>query len=101
MPQQMVRCDETVHVTMQGRSRVVQTALTAEEYEALRRVADSRDVSLKEAAREALVQWVVVEGGGQGSAIFDFEEVVEGGPRTDSSDDDTTLYRRRRKRVSS
>jgi hypothetical protein len=90
-----------MHVIMKGRPRVVQTVLSAEEYQALRRVADSRDVSLKDAAREALVQWAAIEGGAEGSAMFDFEDVVTGGPRTDSSDDDTTLYRRKGRRGSS
>jgi hypothetical protein len=42
----------------QDTSKHVQTELTAEEYEAFREFASERGLSLKEATRTALVEWV-------------------------------------------
>ncbi|HKZ63037.1 MAG TPA: hypothetical protein VJ400_01195 [Thermoplasmata archaeon] len=81
--------------------RILQTDLSQPEYEALARVAQGRGVTLKEATREAVAQWVASEGGFEGSPLFDFRFVLKGGRATDSSDDDAVIYRRRKTRGSS
>jgi len=82
-------------------TKVVQTRLDANLYHALQRAADSKSMSLMDAAREAIRRWVMEETQFGGSPLFDFEVVLAKGPPTDSSDDDTILYRRRKGRSSS
>ena len=82
-------------------TKVVQTRLELNLYQALQRAADSKDMTLMDAAREAIRRWVMEETGFGGSPLFNFDVVLGKGPRTDSSDDDTTLYRRRKRRSSS
>jgi hypothetical protein len=82
-------------------TRVVQTRLDANLYQALQRAADSKRMTLMDAAREAIRRWVMEETQFGGSPLFDFDVVLTKGPSTDSSDDDTTLYRRRKRRSSS
>lgn len=82
-------------------TRVVQTRLDAALYQALQRAADSKRMTLKDAAREAIRRWVMEETEFEGSPLFNFDVVLGKGGPTDSSDDDTTLYRRRKRRSSS
>src|SRR2546428_14023388 len=57
------------------------------------RAADSKDMTLMDAAREAIRRWVMEETGFGCSPLFNFDIVLGKGRRTDSSDDDTTLRR--------
>jgi len=82
-------------------TKVVQTRLEANLYQALQRAADSKNMTLMDAAREAIRRWVMEETGFGGSPLFNFDIVLAKGPPTDSSDDDTTLYRRQKRRNSS
>jgi len=82
-------------------TKVVQTRLDESLYQALQRTADSKRMTLIEAAREAIRRWVMEETEFAGSPLFNFDVVLGRGPPTDSSDDDTTLYRRRKRRGSS
>jgi len=86
---------------MMAITKVVQTRLDMALHQALQQAADSKNMTLMEAAREAIRRWVMEETRFGGSPLFDFEVVLGKGPPTDSSDDDTTLYRRRKKRSSS
>jgi len=82
-------------------TKVVQTRLEANLYQALQRAADSKNMTLMDAAREAIRRWVMEETRFGGSPLFDFEVILAKGPPTDSSDDDTAVYRRRKSRNSS
>ena len=82
-------------------TKVVQTRLDAALYQALQQAADSKNMTLMDAAREAIRRWVMEETRFGGSPLFNFDVVLRKGPPTDSSDDDTTVYRRRRGRSSS
>jgi hypothetical protein len=82
-------------------TKVVQTRLDANLYQALQRAADSKSMTLMDAAREAIRRWVMEETRFGGSPLFNLEVVLGKGPSTDSSDDDTTVYRRRKGRNSS
>ena len=82
-------------------TRVVQTRLDASLYQAHQRAADSKRMTLMDAAREAIRRWVMEETEFGGSPLFNFDVVLGKGSPTDSSDDDTTLYRRRKRRSSS
>jgi hypothetical protein len=82
-------------------TKVVQTRLDLNLYEALQRTADGQGLTLQDAAREAIRRWVIEETSFAGSPLFNFNIVLGRGPRSDSSDDDSVLYGRRKRRNSS
>lgn len=82
-------------------TKVVQTRLDLVLYGALQRAADAKNMTLTDAARDAIRRWVMEETRFGGSPLFNFDVDLGRGAPTDSSDDDTAVYGRRRKRSSS
>jgi hypothetical protein len=80
------------------RKKVIQTEVDPRIYEFVRKTAEAKGLTLKEAAREALRDWVAREGDLSWDPLFDPSWGFRGGKRTDSSNVNEVVYGRRKKR---
>jgi len=76
--------------------KVIQTELDPAVYSFVLRTAESKGLSLKEAARTALAEWAAREGDLSWDPLFDMSKTFSAGKRTDASKVDSVVYRRRK-----
>lgn len=81
---------------MSAGEKVVQTVLDEDEYERFRRLAEEHDLSIKEAARQALTTWTDRESAHSPSdPLFGIDSRLpeeEDGPETSAARTDDYLY---------
>ncbi len=77
--------------------KVVQTEVDPELYRFLRKTAEAKGLSLKEAVRRALRDWAAREGDLSWDPLFDLRKTFTAGEATDASKVDKVVYRRRRR----
>jgi len=75
--------------------KVVQTELSRSEYERLREVSTRKQISLKEALRQAIEEWVRQQTPMDADALFSLEP-KDTGVETDSGSIDKELYGKQR-----
>ena len=75
--------------------KVVQTELSRSEYERLREVSTRKNISLKEALRQAVEEWVRQQTPMEADPLFSLEP-KDTGVETDSSSLDKELYGKQR-----
>ncbi len=77
--------------------KVVQTEVDPELYRALKKTAEAKGLSLKEAVRRALRDWVAREGDLSWDALFDLRKTFTVGKATNASEVDEVVYGRKRR----
>jgi hypothetical protein len=76
--------------------KVVQTEVDPTEYEVLEKIVRKRQMTIKEAVREAVASWIGLQTPLEEDPLFKLKP-VRTGVKTDSSKLDDALYGRRRK----
>ena len=76
--------------------KVVQTEVDPTEYEILEKIVRKRQMTIKEAVREAVASWIGLQTPLEEDPLFKLKP-VRTGVKTDSSKLDDALYGRRRK----
>ena len=77
--------------------KVIQTEVDPTVYSFILKTAESKGLTLKEAARQALSEWAAREGDLTWDPLFDLSKVFTAGKRTDASKVDEVLYGRRKR----
>lgn len=77
--------------------KVIQTEVDPTVYAFVRRTAEAKGLTLKEATRQALSEWAAREGDLSWDPLFDPSIVFSAGKRTDASRVDEVLHRRRKR----
>lgn len=81
---------------MSTTGKVVQTEVDPTEYEVLEKIVRKRQMTIKEAVREAVASWIGLQTPLEEDPLFKLKP-VRTGVKTDSSKLDDALYGRRRK----
>ncbi|MCI4371450.1 MAG: hypothetical protein L3J78_02260 [Thermoplasmata archaeon] len=77
--------------------KVIQTEVDPEIYRFIAKTAESKGLTIKEAARRAIWDWAAREGDLSWDPLFDLSKTFRAGKRTDASKVNEVVYRRRRR----